>query len=315
MRVIFLGSGEFGLPTIERIHADFDLVAVVTQPDRPAGRRRQVTGTAIGQWADRAGRHLVKTGNANDTAIIEHLSAFKPQAAVVVAFGQKLSNALIDVLGALVINVHASLLPKFRGAAPINWAMISGGKCTGLSIISLAQRIDGGQIYAQTSTAIDARETAGELHDRLAVMGPDLVRQVLSDSQAGALTGCAQDESQVSLAPKLSKADGWVRFDCGADEVRGRIHGLTPWPGVMVNWQESSGQALQMIRILRVEALPGNVPVVAPGTVLEGNCVAVSDGVVRLVEVQRPGGRPMAIEEFVRGRPLMPGDHLLTVKD
>jgi methionyl-tRNA formyltransferase len=319
MRLVFLGSGAFGLRTLQRLHAVHQLAAVVTQPDRPAGRKRHPTPTPIGAWAISAGVPVIRAEDVNAAPVVEQIGALGAEAAVVIAFGQKLSPALIGRLGRLAINLHASLLPKFRGAAPINWAIIQGEVQTGLSVIALAQTMDAGAIYARRATPIDPRETAGELHDRLAEMGPDLVCGVLRDLEGGTLQPQPQEATQASRAPKLSRADGWVDFNEDALVVARRIMGLTPWPGVMVAWQRQGGAAggrstpLILRRAVAEPAslgLPGSGGPVLPGQVLDGYRVAARQGSVKLLEVQLPGGLPMSPEEFVRGHPLRPGDRL-----
>jgi methionyl-tRNA formyltransferase len=314
MRLIYLGSGEFGLPTLQRLHEVHEVAAVVTQPDRPAGRGRGLTPTPIGAWAAGAELPLLKVSDANSADVVEKVAGFGADAVVVVAFGQKLSPGLIEALGRLTVNLHASLLPKYRGAAPINWAIINGEAVTGLSVISLAQRMDAGLIYGQAQAPIDPQETAGELHDRLAAMGPDLVCRVLAEFAAGTLQGRPQDDTFATRAPKLSKADGWADFNATAEEVRRRVHGLTPWPGVTVTWRPAGDGAGRPLKLLRVGVLPrsqtgGQAPA-PPGTVLDGLAVATGDGAVSLLEVQAPGGRPMAIDAFARGHGLRPGDRL-----
>ncbi len=319
MRVVFLGSGEFGLPTLQALCVGHEVLRVVSQPDRPAGRNRALTGTPIAQWARGRGLEVVTSPDVNAGSFVEEMARLKPEAAVVIAFGQKLSPQLIDALGPMTVNLHASLLPKFRGAAPINWAMIRGEATTGLSVIGLSQRMDGGLIYGQSSTAIDPNETAGELHDRLAAMGPQLVLRVLSQFMEGSLRGAAQDEALATRAPKLSKADGTVDFNADAEEVRNRVHGLTPWPGVRVTWASDATGESRELHLLRVAARPDlscflnrrHLP--APGCVLADHCVATRDGCVKLLEVQAPGGRPLKIDEFARGHALRPGDRLLSI--
>ncbi len=329
MRLIFLGAGEFGLPTLAMLHASHQVAAVVTQPDRPAGRRQELTPTAIATWATAAGLPVFKTDNANEESFVAQMAAVHAQAAVVIAFGQKLSPALIAALGPLVINLHASLLPKYRGAAPINWAMIQGESETGLSVISLAQRMDGGLIYAQSRTPISPTETAGELHDRLSAMGPAVVAQVLTDFEAGHLNGQPQIDAQATRAPKLSKADSRIDFDQPPATLRARIHGLTPWPGVAATWVRQNSAKEQPILIRRVVDEPvdsdaatpptpattafcplptANWP--APGTILENGRIAVQGGTIRLLELQVPGGRIMSFADFARGHPMVPGDFI-----
>ena len=310
MRLIFLGSGEFGLPTLERLNADHQVLAVVSQPDRPAGRKQQLTPTPIAGWAAQRGLPVFKVENANDPAFVAQMAALKPEASIVIAFGQKLSPSLIDALGPLVVNLHASLLPKYRGAAPINWAMIRGEKETGVSVIGLAQRMDAGLIYAQAATPIGATETAGELHDRLAALGPAVIERTLVDFAAGTLRGQAQDDSLATKAPKLSKADATVSFDLPADQVASRVHGLTPWPGVSVRWFRAGEGNEQPLFLRRVRALADQATSAAPGTVLPGGRVACRDGVIELLEVQTPGGRVLPFADFERGHRMAPGDRL-----
>jgi methionyl-tRNA formyltransferase len=311
MRLLFLGSGEFGLPTVEHLARQFQLEAVISQPEREAGRHRRPTPTPIAHWARQAGIAVHALPDANDPAFVQRVAGIGADAAVVVAFGQKLGDPLIRALGRLVVNLHASLLPRYRGAAPINWAIIRGELETGLSVISLAQRMDGGLIYDQVRTPIGPQETAGELHDRLARLGPSLVSAVLGRLEAGSLQGRTQDESAVTFAPKLSRADGWVDFADTARAVRCRVHGLTPWPGVPVHWARRSDGLQRPLLLRRVAELEPFASGVAAGTVLEADRVAVGDGAVRVLEVQEPGGRPMEYAAFARGHRIGPGDRLL----
>ncbi|MFA9477456.1 methionyl-tRNA formyltransferase [Phycisphaerales bacterium AB-hyl4] len=314
MRIIFVGSGEFGLPTLERLHQQHDVVAVVSQPDRPAGRKRQLTPTPIAAWAQQQSLPLLKADDVNTNAFIEQLAPYQPDAAVVVAFGQKLSPGLIDALGKLVVNLHGSLLPKYRGAAPVNWALINGDTRTGVTVIGLAQRMDAGAMYAQAELQITPHETAGELHDRLAQLGPDIIEQVLDRFEQGILEPQHQDDTQATRAPKLSKADGTADFTQPAEQVRNRIHGLTPWPGCRVNWHcQHTGQT-QPLTLRRADAMP-NLPDFVktdtpPGTVLDGMLVMTGQGVIKLLELQAAGTRPMNAHAFANGHHLAPGDHL-----
>jgi len=310
MRLLFLGSGSFGLPTLEHLHAQHELLAVITQPDKPAGRKRVMTPTPVGQWAAEQGLPTFKEDNVNTPEFVQQVHELRPDAAVVIAFGQKLSPELIDALGELVVNLHSSLLPKYRGAAPINWAMINGNAETGVSVIGLAQRMDAGQVYAMDKLAIDPNETAGELHDRLAKLGPTAVAKVFNDLQQNMLAPIPQDDAQATKAPKLKKSDGTVDFNQPADAARARIHGLTPWPGCKVHWQRDD-EPPETLTLLRVEADPtpvsGNL---APGTVLDNHRIECNPGTIRPLELQRPGKRAMTLREFIAGHPLTPGQRL-----
>lgn len=321
MKLIFLGSGEFGLPTLEALVADAarDVVAVVSQPDRPAGRKRQLTPTPIAAWAEARGLPVLKTDDVNNPDFIAQVAAFEADASIVIAFGQKLGDPFIAALGRLAVNLHASLLPAYRGAAPINWAVINDDKTTGVSVIALAQRMDAGDVYATADLRIDPTQTAGELHDALAQLGPDAIGRVLRDLEQGTLNPQPQDETKATKARKLSKTDGTVDFNRPAFDVRARIHGLTPWPGCRVNWtshETGKTQALFLRRALaepEMACFPGLEQAEAPpvpGTVLPDHRIACADGAVRLVELQLPGKPVMTLEAFLNGHAFAPGDQL-----
>ncbi|MEM7624027.1 MAG: methionyl-tRNA formyltransferase [Planctomycetota bacterium] len=311
MRLIYFGSGAFGLPTLERLADGHDVVAVVSQPDKPAGRKRELTPTPIAAWAEQRGLPVLKSDDVNTVEFVAQVAGFEPDASVVIAFGQKLSPELIGAMGRLAINVHSSLLPKFRGAAPINWAMIADEPVTGVSVIGLAQKMDAGEIYAVAETPIDPRETAGELHDRLAALGPDCVDRVLADLEAETLSPIVQDHAAATRAPKFKKSDGTVDFDQPAAKVRARVHGLTPWPGCRVTWTSAALGTAETLILRRVAdhaeaaaALPG------PGVVQRDLKVACGSGVLELLEVQAPGGKTLPFTEFLKGHPIVAGDLL-----
>jgi methionyl-tRNA formyltransferase len=324
MRLLFLGSGEFGLPTVRVLHARHELVGVVSQPDRPAGRKRVLTPTPIAAWALEQGLEVLRTEDVNTPEFIRRVGGLGARASVVIAFGQKLSEPLIGAMGELAVNLHASLLPKYRGAAPINWAVIDGEPTTGVCVIGLAQKMDAGPVYASAALEVDPNETAGELHDRLASLGPGVVEKVLDDLEAGTLDPREQDHDKATKAKKLSKADGTVGFDQPCEKVRARVHGLTPWPGCRVSWWCKATGKTAVLTLGRVAAVAdlscfiglesaGNKP--TPGTVGEGYHVLTSDGAVRLIEVQAPGTRMMPIADFAHGHRLAAGDVLSAISD
>lgn len=318
MRLLFIGSGEFGLPTLEHLHAHHQVAAVVTQPHRPAGRKRKLQGTPVAQWAEREGLDVLKVENINTPEAIQQVRAYQPDASIVVAFGQKLAPELIDALGGLAVNLHGSLLPAYRGAAPVNWAVIHGEKITGVTVIGLSQRMDAGTIYATAELTVDPEETAGEVHDHLARLGPRVIEQVLGEYEAGTLQGQPQDDSKASRAPKLTKADGTVDFNQPAAAVRARVHGLTPWPGCRVRWHCQATGDVRTLTLRRVQAIAEPPAFLShqlaeglpPGTVVEPLLVVANPGVVKLLEVQAPGTRPMDAQAFARGHQLAPGDRL-----
>lgn len=305
MRVLFLGSGAFGLPTLEAIAARHELAGVVTQPDKPAGRSRKLTPTPIGAWAEanRPDVPLEKPASVNEAGVRDRLRAIGADAWVVIAFGQKLGQALLS--DRFAVNLHASRLPRWRGAAPIHAAILAGDTETGNSVITLADRMDAGLILAQSRRPIEPGQTAGDLHDLLASDGPELVLDVLARHKAGTLQAQPQDDAAVTLAGKLSKGDAWVDFADSAEGVRRRVHGLNPWPGVTVMFR---GEPLKLHRV-GVTAAPAGA---GPGVIVdaEAGLVACGSGAVRLLEVQPAGRKPMSYADFARGSRPEPGETL-----
>jgi methionyl-tRNA formyltransferase len=315
MRLLYLGSGEFGLPTLRALAAAHTIAGVVTQPDRPAGRGRELTPTPIGAWAAAhlPDVQLFKPENVNEPAVVERLGAIATDAWVVIAFGQKLGRPLLA--DRFAINLHASLLPRWRGAAPINAAIMAGDAVTGNTVITLADRMDAGEILGQTERPIEPSCTAGALHDLLAADGPALVTRVLDDFAAGGLVRRPQDESLKTRAPKLSKADAWVDFRQTAAQCRNRVHGLTPWPGVGATLAGGSQRTdLKLTRVAAVERAEGVPPEGGkPGTLVDvrGGLVACGGGTLLRVELVKPAGkREMEWGEFVAGRRIDQGSRL-----
>lgn len=319
MRLLFFGSGAFGLPTVEVLRARHELVAVVSQPDKPAGRKRVLTAMPVAAWALEHGVEVLRAEDVNTPEFVQQIKDFKADASIVIAFGQKLGEPLIEAMGKLAVNLHGSLLPKYRGAAPINWAIINGEQVAGVSVIGLAQKMDAGPVYAEASLQVEPLETAGELHDRLAALGPGVIEKVLSDLAHGALDAKEQDHALATKAPKLGKSDGTVRFDQTSEAVRSRVHGLTPWPGCRVSWFCKATGKTGVLTLGRVSAVPDLSCFIGLesagkseeiGTVGEGYHVRTLDGSVRLVEVQSPGTRMMPVADFARGHGLGVGDVL-----
>jgi len=310
MRIVFLGAGAFGLPTLQRLHAAHEVALVVSQPDRPAGRKRRLTPTPISAWADaEPGLITLKTENANAASVLERVGDLEPDAMVIVAFGQYLKQALVAIPRLGAMNLHASLLPRWRGAAPISAAILHGETETGNTAIRIAKRMDAGDILGAQRTPIDPLETAGELHDRLAAMGPDLVLDVLDRLDRGVLEPMAQDEERATLAPKLSKADGWIDFTDDAPTIRCRVHGLTPWPGVRAWWSSEGQAARQPLTLKRVQDLPAFEAGAGPGVLVDAaqGIVAAGRGAVKLLEVQAPGRKALEWRAFTQGHPLPEG--------
>jgi len=301
-RTIFIGSGAFGLPTLESLLAQCPVPLVVTQPPRRAGRGRSEQPTPVHAFAAERGLDVITPQHIGEPDVIRRVSDLKPDALVVIAYGGKLPPQLLR--DRLAVNLHASLLPAWRGAAPIQRAMMAGDRETGVSVISLAPVMDAGLVFAQRSVTIDADETAGELHDRLAVLGPEVITEVLSAHAAGTAHGEPQDPSHVTYAAKLRKHEGTTEFGGAAEAVVARIHGLTPWPGCTV---DVNGTALRLLRVRAVDQSRAT----EPGAIDGDGRVRCGRGAVALLEVQPAGGRPMRYDEYVRGHPIAHGTLLL----
>ncbi|MBC7772373.1 MAG: methionyl-tRNA formyltransferase [Pyrinomonadaceae bacterium] len=310
MNIIFFGSGEFGLPTLLRLAAEHRVVAVVSQPDRPSGRGGVLTPTPISLWA---AQHLpsvplIRPERVSEPGVLEQIRSIagEHQAVfVVIAFGQKMPSSLLD--GIFAINLHASLLPRWRGAAPINAAILAGDHVTGNSVITLADRMDAGRILGQTKQNISDEMTAGELHDILSKSGPDLVMEVLGKHAGRTLEPTLQDESLVTKAAKLSRKDGVLDFTLDAELCRRKIHGLTPWPGVTV-WL--SGEAIKLLRVSVAGIAQRPPPGVPFGTLMDsesGIALCGNGTLLQIHELQPAGKRPMTWQAFARGRQLAAG--------
>ncbi len=315
MRIVFLGSGAFGVPTLRALVAargQFDVRLVASAPDRPAGRGLQPTPNPIAAAAETLGLAIERTADVNAPASLAAIEAAAPEAIVVIAFGQKIGPEIRDRFFA--INLHASLLPAYRGAAPIQRALMAGESTTGLSVISIAARMDAGVVFDTLETPIDPRETAGELHDRLAELGPELVIRSLRRHRAGLDAPQAQDERFVTQAAKISRADAVVDFTRPAPALRGWIHGLSPRPGCTITLPLASGA--KQVRLLRVEAVSeAEAAAVAgldaashrAGTFVEPGLLRCAEGFLHPLEVQPAGGRVMAWEDFLRGHAIPSG--------
>lgn len=303
MDVVYFGSGAFGLPTLQRLGATHRVHAVVTQPDRPAGRGKKLTPNPIAAWA---GEHLpdaalIQPDRVNEPDMLERVRSFPAEAWVVIAFGQKLGEALLH--DRFAINLHASLLPRWRGAAPIHHAILAGDAETGNSVITLAERMDAGEVLGTQRTGIGRTETTGELHDRLSAMGPDVVLDVLARHAAGTLQPETQDESGVTLAGKLGRDDARPDISEPGEALRCRVNGLSPWPGCAV---QIDGVR---VKLLRADSQEGSGE---PGHVLDpvAGLIGTGEGLLRVLDVQPAGKSPMSWEQFARGRSIQAGSRI-----
>jgi len=314
MRMIFIGSGAFALPTLRWLAtSSHEVPLVVTQPARPSGRGRRKTPTPVRALADELQLESIEVEDINAADVRAKLGFLDARLGLVVAFGQKIGPVLLDMMAGGCINLHASLLPKYRGAAPINWAIVRGERRTGCTVFRVVQRMDAGPILTTCETPVGPEETAGELHDRLAELGVDAVQAALGMYENGALPqGTAQDEAEATQAPKLKKSDGSVRFDRPATDVANHIRGMTPWPGAAARFEAADGR-WEKVNITRVKpVVVPDAPAVQPGVLDQRLFAAVRDGFVEILEIQPSSGRIMAWGDYVNGRHVRPGDTFRT---
>ncbi len=302
MKTLFLGSGAFGLPTLKAlIQTGHEVAMVVTQPDKPAGRGRHCTPTPIAAYAAEVGLSVLKTANVNNPQVLAGLRAVAPDILVVIAFGQKIADAVLNMAPHGGVNLHASLLPAFRGAAPIQRAILSGEHTTGISVIRVTNVMDGGEILAQIPTVIGDSETAGELHDRLAELGAPLMQEVLRQIEAQCVRAAIQDTTRISTAPKLSKDMAHVDFTQSARQVSCRIRGLSPWPGCLADLLTPGGDVRAKLSLLKCrEGATGQLSG-KPGEVLPGLFIACGTGTIELLTLQPVGKRPMDMRSLANG--------------
>ncbi|NLZ07582.1 MAG: methionyl-tRNA formyltransferase [Phycisphaerae bacterium] len=313
MNIVYLGSGEFGVPCLDALKASHHEIAlVVTQPPQPAGRGRKCCPMPVGHWAESHAKPSIETDNVNAADVSKRIAAVRPDILVVIAFGQKIGPELLALPPHGAINVHASLLPKYRGAAPINWAIIRGEKETGVSIITVADRMDAGDILAQRGTQIGVHETAGELHDRLARVAPPLLLETLDRIEEGTATYTKQDEFLASKAPKLKKADGEVDFRLPAYVVADKVRGFWPWPGASSHYLSTRTGKTVRVTLALADVIWGPTPASAvPGTFDEDLNVACGDGKLGIRKIKPAGSGLMEFKDFINGWHVQPGDRFV----
>jgi methionyl-tRNA formyltransferase len=319
MRIVFMGTPRFACPALEALQrAGHDIVLVITKPDKPRGRSGQPMPSEVKRVAQGMKLRLLQPEDVNAPEVLSAVREARPDVLVTAAFGQKLGNDLLSIPKLGGVNVHASLLPKYRGAAPINWAIIRGETETGVTIFGMRERIDAGEIISQVARPIRPDETAGKLTERLAALGAELLVKTLDDVAAGRATYRAQDAKAATLAPMLKKEDGAIDWTRSAVELGNFVRGMTPWPGAFTFHVGSSGAVPQRVTVLAVEAVASDPNLsAAPGTVAEVAqdyfAVATGSGSLRILRLKPAGGRELSAAEFLRGHPTKLGDKFVRI--
>ncbi len=317
MKTVFLGSGQFGIDSLNALlGSSHSPLLVIAQPPRPAGRARKTRPTPAACWAKENSVACIEPENVNKPEIVEKIAQLEPDVIVVAAFGQKIGNEIIALPPKGTINIHASLLPKYRGAAPINWAIINGEHETGISIITVVEKMDAGEVLAQAQTSIGPFDTAGRLHDRLAALASPLLLETLDEIAAGTATYTPQDHSGATVAPKLKKSDGLLDFGEPARALQRRIRGLWPWPGASAEYVSNTTGKSQRVAIAMAEVVESSNPAHVPSGTLDGNLnVICGKDALKITKIKPAGGTVMDFEAFVNGRATQPGDAFAGIVD
>lgn len=311
LRIIFMGTAELACASLLALtrQKDFAVVAVVTQPDRPKGRDLKLTPSPVKEVALLAGLPVLQPERARRDSFIQELRQFEPDLIVVAAYGQILPQTVLDLPRFGCLNVHTSLLPKYRGAAPIQWAILNGDAETGVTIMKMDAGLDTGDILTQQTTPIRAEDNSQTLHDRLAELGATLLTQTIRDYAAGQITPHPQPSEGVSHARKITKEDGLLDWAKPARELLNRLRAFTPWPGVFTHLPAQPRP--HTLKIWQVEVLDQSG---RPGEIVSadklGIIVGCGEQSLRILSLQREGGRRMTSQEFLAGHPLKPGDKL-----
>lgn len=304
MRIVFLGTGEIGVPSLTALTARHEVAAVFTQPDRPAGRDLKLRASPVKAAARSLGLPVFQPEKIRAPEAVAELAALGADLIVVAAYGQILPRRILDLPRLGCLNIHASLLPRHRGASPIHAAILAGDAESGVTIMQMDEGLDTGAILRMVRTPISSADTAGGLHDRLADLAPAALLDVVDDLARGALTPEKQDDALATYAPKLTKQDGRIDWSAPAAEIDRRIRGMTPWPGAFTFLPD--GRMLKVHRATLADeggGLPGEVREVSG----EGIFVSAGEAGVCLREVQAAGGKRLAVADFLRGYSMSPG--------
>ena len=315
MRIVFLGTGDIGLPVLEKLFKEHELLAVVAQPDKPVGRKQELTPPPTKRFAIDRSVPVLQPARIREPQAVAEIAALKPEVIVVMAYGQILPKALLDLPNLACLNLHASLLPKHRGAAPIQAAIEAGDRDSGITVMWMAEGLDSGDILLMHPLPIRRRETGGTLHDRLAALAPTALAEALSLLQQGSAPRLPQNHGEATYAPKLSRESGVIDWTAPCDAIDRRVRAMNPWPAAATWIPDSAGtpRKLKVFSVIQHRSI--REPVGKPGTVMRadkrGILVASGAGAVLLRDVQLEGKRRMPVRDFLLGHPVTVGTRLI----
>jgi len=306
--IIFMGTPEFAVPALKALHEnDQNITLVVTQPDRPKGRGRKRTPSPVKETAMNLGYSVIQPSSVRTVEFSNCIEKHTPDFIVVIAFGHIIPKNILNIPQIATINIHASLLPKYRGPAPIQWAIINEEKETGVTTMLMDEGMDTGDILLSSKLEIAPDDTSKSLHDRLAVLGADLLLQTMNTFETGAINPTPQDHSQATYAPMLKKNDGRINWEKPANALEAFIRGMTPWPGAFTFHEK------KRLKIFRAKTIVMDTEA-SPGSVIKGFpdelWISTGKGVLTIMELQSESGKRLLVKDFLRGYKLPPGTHL-----
>ncbi len=305
MKIVFMGTPQFAVPSLKiLLDKKHDVVGVVTQPDKPKGRGRKIIPPPVKEVALKRGLLVLQPQKARDEGFVQEVKALEPGAICVVSYGQLLPDDLLKIPEYGAINVHTSLLPRYRGAAPMNWAVINGETVTGNTTMLMNSEMDAGDILLQEEAPIEPNDTAETLSGKMAPMAAELLARTLEGIEEGRLTPIPQDHTAVTFAPKLTKEVADIDWYKSCREIHNLVRGTNPWPGAFTRYQ---GQTIKIWKTAPVDENPGP----EPGTIIEidkeGLLVQTGKGRLRIEEVQLENRKRMPVNDFIQGHVLEPG--------
>jgi methionyl-tRNA formyltransferase len=305
MRIFFIGTGEIGVPTLRALQtsSEHELVGVVTQPDKPAGRDQKITAPPIKAAIASAKITILQPKRIKDRAAIDEIGALQPDLIVVMAYGQILPRDVLQIPPVACLNLHASLLPRWRGAAPIQAAIAAGDRETGITVMYIDEGLDTGDILLQRKIDISPTDTGGSLHDRLGQVAPDALLESLSLFPSRNVPRVPQDKAHATLAPKLNREDGQIDWTEPAEVIERKIRAFNPWPGAFTHVWDEANNAQRMLKIFSAAIVPEIKR--EPGTIIyaddRGLVFAAGENALALEEVQLDGARRMSAGDLIRG--------------
>ncbi|MFH2066602.1 MAG: methionyl-tRNA formyltransferase [Pseudomonadota bacterium] len=303
--IIFFGTPEFAVPALHSLDKSrFKVSLVVTQPDRPKGRGRKMMPSPVKIAAQQLGYEILQPDSIRSDDFHNKIASCSPDYLVVVAFGQFIPDNLLSLPRKYPVNIHPSLLPRYRGPAPIQWAVINGDHETGVTIMVLDSGMDSGDILLAETEKIFLDDTSATLHDRLAEKGAALLVTALEQIETNAIHPVPQDNASVSIAPLLQKTDGRIDWTLDAEKIEAFIRGMTPWPGAFTFWSDMRLKLFKAKPVSMVEAA-------CPGTIIQGFQdelrVSTGKGALSILEIQGSSGKRLTVRDFLRGTPILPG--------